>query len=391
MDAWPASIFLGGNAAVPYNRRWFAAHEAVKPNDMKIRWTPGARRHSKDLAMKFSSLKFVKTLVITVFIGLIVAAVLNSLGFINLRGEEETEPEKLIREATQNLEAVRQRKPGERRPASYDSVMAPLDKLLQQTRKLIEGETFNPINDFEQVRALTLPIIDIATEADRQARTETGLLAKEYRFNAQKGEACQYLANVMWERINLRLPPQTGFLSEGTRYPAVEMTELRRILDTGIEASPQNGQLYYIRGVVNRADGLFAAAARDLERSVDIDHENVGAWNTLGLVQISLKEFAKAEDSYERAKALILDRANRFKQDPGEEYTAILYNLATFHEGLAAHYSRENRINPTVESQRLLAKHTADARRYLQEFLTREPSGTQDAKTAMAKLQGLPR
>lgn len=341
--------------------------------------------------MRFSSLGFIKALVITVFVGLIVAAVLNSFGYIDLRREPESEPEKLIREATANLEAVRQRKPGERRPASYDSVMAPLDKLLQQTQKLIQGDTFNPVADFEKVRALTLPVIDIATQADRQARSETGLLAKEYRFNAQRGEASQYLATVMWERINLRLPQQTGYFNEGASYPPTEMNELRKVLDAGIEAAPQNGDLHYIRGVVNRAEGLFAPAARDLERAVDIDHENVGAWNTLGLVRISLKDFDKAEDALERARALALDRAERFKLDSGEEYTAIIYNLGTFHESLAAHYSRENRVSPTVESQRLLTKHSAEARRYLQEFLSREPSDSQDAKTARAKQQALPR
>lgn len=340
--------------------------------------------------MKIFSFKIIISFIITVLAGIILVAILGSTGLVELPGEPESEPAKLVREATANLEAVRQRKPGERRPASYDSVMAPLDKLLQQTQKLMQSDTFNPVDDFEQIRTLTLPVIDIATEADRQAKTETGPLAKEYRFNAQKGEACQYLANVMWERINRRLPAQGNYFGDGVPYPPTEMNELRKVLDTGIEAAPQNGDLYYIRGVINRAEGLFAAAARDLERSVDINHEYAAAWNTLGLVRISLKEFPKAEEALERARALALEEARRFNVEPGEEYTAILYNLALFHEGLAAHYVRENRMEPTVESQRLLTRHSAEARRYLTEFLTREPAGSPDARTAQVKLQGLP-
>lgn len=340
--------------------------------------------------MKFTTPKFLISLGVTFIVGILLVSGLRAFGIIGTSVSPD-DPAQLVKQATEALEAVRVRQPGERRPASYDMILAPLDKLLGQAKELLESDTYDPVSSYEQLRSLTLPVIDLATQADAQARSETGFLAKEYRFNAQKGDACQYLGNAMWERINRRLPPQTGYFNEGTRYPSHEMEELRRILDTGIAAEPQNANLFYIRGVVNRAEGLFGPSARDLERCVDLDNENVGAWNVLGLVRIALKEFDKAEDALERARALSLSIAERTKQPPNEEYTAILYNLASFHEGLASFYGRENRITPTVEAQRLLQRHAGEARRYFEEFLRHEPSGTSDAKTALAKLQALPR
>lgn len=341
--------------------------------------------------MTFTTKKFLRTLGLTFIAGIIAVAILRFYGVIGDPKVDPDDPAELVAEATRGLEAVRNRKPTDRRPASYDEILAPLDKLLQQARTLVQGETFDPVSDYEKLRALTLPVMDIATRADRQARSETGMLVKEYRFNSQKAEACQYLASTMWEKINRTLPPRTGYFNEGAAYPQGDMQDLRRILDAGLDADQSNPDLWYIRGVVNRAEGLFVPAARDLERAVSLKNDFAAAWNTLGLVRINLKEFDKAQDALERARTLTLEDAKKFDIEPGAEYVAAVYNLAMFHDGLAAFYARENRITSTVESQRLLAKHTAEARRYLEEFLSREPADSADAKTARAKLQSLPR
>lgn len=341
--------------------------------------------------MSFSSGKFFTTLILTVVIGFFAVAGLRAIGVIGSgRSTPTDDPTHLIQQAMDGLEAVRQRKPGERRPAGFDAILAPLDALLKHCRTLIASESFDPLNDYSKVRALALPIIDIATKADTHARAETGFMTKEYRFNAQKAEACQYLASTLWERISLQLPEQTSYFSESPRYPASDMAELKRILDLGIQSDPENGDLYYTRGIVHRAEGLFAAAARDLQRAVTINPDMAGAWSTLGLVRINLKEFDAAEQALEHARAVSLQQAQELNfDDPGPEYTAILYNLATFHEGLASHYIRDNRVTPTVENQHLAQRHAAEARRYFQEFLTREPSDSPDALSARAKLQNL--
>ncbi len=341
--------------------------------------------------MSFSSYGLVKGLVISLFVCFIAYLGLRSFGVIGAAAKDMADPAVLAETAREALDAVKRRKSTDRRPASYDSIMTPLDQLLRQMRDLLRSDGYNPDRDFPKIRAMASSVIGIATQADRQSRTETGPLAKTYRFNDQKGEACQYLANAMWERINAAGPRRAGQLDQSPQYNQADMDELRKVLDEGIEAAPENRDLRYIRGVVNRAEGLFAPAARDLERAISIDPDYAAAWNTLGLVRISLKEFDPAEAALERAKALALENAKLRNSPPGTEYTAILYNLAMFHEGLASYYNRENRISPSVESRRLLVKHAADARKYLEEFLQREPSDSADARDARARLGALPK
>ncbi|MCD7897405.1 MAG: hypothetical protein LUG50_12150 [Planctomycetaceae bacterium] len=335
--------------------------------------------------------KFLVALVFTVIAGLVVVAVLRSFGLGPLRPTPEDDPAVLIRQANDGLAAIATRVPGQNRPPKYDDVLGPLDRLLALAKARIEDPEFDPVRDFESLRSLANPVIDIATRADAQARRETSYLTKEYRFNSQKAEAIQYLANAMWERIQRELPPQSDFFSETPQYPPAAMNELRRLLDDGLTADPENKQLYYIWAVVNRAEGLFAQAARDLEQAIVLDARFVAAWNTLGLVRISLKEFDAAEAALLEARAIALQEAEQLGQQPGAEYTAIVFNLATFHEALASYYNRENRITPTVEAQSLLNRHSAEARRYFEEFLTREPEGTTDYRTALGKLQTLVR
>ncbi len=338
--------------------------------------------------MQFTLRGFLKGIIIAGLLCMAVFLGLRHFGYIGR--PENDDPISLAREAREALAAVRARRPGQSRPPSYDMVLAPLDKLLAQARELVQSGSFNPVTDYDLVVRLTAPVMEVARLADAQAKLETGYLTKEYRFNDQFGEASLYLATTLWERINALQPKNLGYLDDPVPLPENDMKRLRDILDAGINAAPDSRDLHYLRGIVNRADGLFAPAAKDLERAVEIDSSYAAAWNTLGLVRIPLREFDKAEEALERARALALLEAEKFKVEPGEEYTAIVYNLASFHEGLAAFYERESRLNPTVENQRLLKKHAADARKHLEEFLSREPSGTPDAREARAKLDALP-
>ncbi|MDR1745450.1 MAG: hypothetical protein LBS30_06830 [Planctomycetota bacterium] len=332
---------------------------------------------------------FIRALAITFGIGIVAVGALRFFGVIG-DSRNPNDPAELIRQATESLEAVRLRTPADRRPASFDSVLTPLDNILAQSRDLLRSDAYDPVNDYEKLRELTIPVIHIATQADSLARAETGMWTKEYRFNSQKAEACQYLANALWERINRQAPSQDGFFAaDAPAYPLADMVELRRILDTGVQADPENTELLYARGILNRAEGLFAPAAKDFDQALSIRNEFPGAWNTLGLTRIALKEFDKAEEAFERAREQVLGQAEKLGQDPGTEYSAILYNLAMFHENLAAYYARENRMAPTVEYQRLLARHADGARRYLEEFLQHEPAESPDAEIARTKLRAL--
>lgn len=333
------------------------------------------------------------------FKGFALALPICLLGYLGLRffgpftdSADPEAPATLTAQAIDALEAVKRRQPRDRRPASYDSILTPLDKLLRQARDLAHGVSFNPEADFPALRALTVPVMDIATRADAQARTETGPLAKNFRFNEQKAEAAQYLAAAMWERIMAKRPPrpQNGAITErAPALPETEMNELRRVLDEGLKANPDNAELWYIRGVANRAEGNFATAAKDLARATTLAPGYAAAWNVLGLTRIALKEFDAAEEALERAKALALEEAKQVNAPLGAEYAAIIYNLGTFHEGLAVFYNRENRIAPSVETRRLAARHSAEARKYLEEFLRLEPADSADAQDARTRLRAL--
>lgn len=338
--------------------------------------------------MRFSSAGFFKGLIAALVLVGIVYGGGRYLGFF--KPEDANDPAVLSRRAVEALEAVKSRKPGDRRPASYDAVLAPLDALLSQARAMLASPDYNPATGIGALRALVTPVIEVAGLAERQARTETGPLAKEYRFNDQKGEACQYLANALWLRANAAMRPG-GSRSDGTlSLPQADLNEMKRVLDQGLEAAPGNRELWYIRAVVYRAEGLFTAAARDLERCIELSPDYAAAWNTLGLVRISLKQFEQAETALERAKTLVQDEAKRMNySDPGEEYTAIIFNLATFHDNLAVFYTRENRIEPTVESQRLLERHAGEAKTYYNEYLGRVPSGGEEARSARQRLDAL--
>lgn len=339
--------------------------------------------------MTFRMSNLIRAFAITIFLGALAVTALWSFGIIG-GGPDPDDPAELVRAANGSLEAVRHRSADDRRPASFDAVLQPLDRLLAKSRDLIRSDAYDPVANYDELRSLANPVITIADEADTLARNETGMWTKDYRFTAQKAEACQYLANALWEKINRELPAADSFTGDGTvQYPVAEMQELRRILDAGVLADPENTELLYARGILNRAEGLFAPAARDLEEAVQFKADFAGAWNTLGLVRIALKEFDRAEEALERARAIALAEAEKLGLEPGAEHIAILYNLAMFHDNLAAFYSRENRMTPTVEYQRLLARHAEEAGKYWREFLQREPADSPDAENARARLQVL--
>lgn len=311
---------------------------------------------------------FLKGLILAV---LLVGAGMAAARYFGLfpRGADPEAPDVLAAEALNALDAVKRRQPTDRRPASYDKVMAPLDKLLSQARNLLQSDAFNPVTDAATIRSLTLPVIEIATQARAQARTETGPLAKEYRFGDQIGEACFYLASALWERASASVPRRRGALDGSQPPPAGDMNEVRKYVDMGIDEAPDNRDLWYLRGVINRAEGLYAPAARDLERAIAVDDKYAAAWNVLGLVRIALHDPDGAESALERARALALEEAQTLGRPPGQEYAAIIYNLADLHDNLSVFYARENRNAPTVEAKRMLTRHTDAARQYYQEYL----------------------
>ncbi len=341
--------------------------------------------------MSFDVGKFFRMFAIVLLVGILAIAAMERFSDWSFFGSEETQaPASLVAQAQEALEAVRNRTPSDRRPALFDSVLTPLDKLLSQAKDLVGNLEYDPIRDYQKLYDLTDPVIKIADEANQVASNQTGFWSRDYRFNEQKAEACQYLASGMWSRAQAKQAGSPSQRDESSRMPESEINAVLRIINMGLEANPENATLWYMRGIVNRANGLFAAAARDLEKALELNPHNADAMNVLGLVSINLKQFDKAEEYLEKAREEPLSQAKKTNMQLGEEYTTTLFNLARFHEGLAAYYARENRMSPSPENQRLLSKHAAEARKYFAEFLQREPPDTQDARTARRLMDGLP-
>jgi tetratricopeptide (TPR) repeat protein len=296
--------------------------------------------------------------------------------------------EELAKQAREALEAVKERDvtPSStlRIAAPYDAILAPLDKLLGLAREAAEGEERNPIEEYDRIRATVQPVLDIAPLAHAQSQTETGTFRKDYRFMAQKGEACQLLASALWNRLEA-VHRQSAAGREGGRFvPEPADTErLYAILRDGLEADPGNKALWHVRALVERVNGAFGRAESDLRRALSLDSQFVPAWNDLGLTLINLRRFDEAGEAFANARDRAAAAAKSTGRPVGPEYAAALLNLADFHLGLAEHYRREMGVDPgDRDNQDRLKAHLAGAAEATKELLDAMPPDSPEAVEA---------
>jgi tetratricopeptide (TPR) repeat protein len=277
------------------------------------------------------------------------------------------DPADLAAQARKALDAVKERDlKTTMRPASYDSILMPLDELLREIRAKIEEPSYDPLTDYEYIRARAEPIPEIADAAHRQALSETTFLKKNYRFMEQKGDACRYLASSLWNYLEAKhAEGRTGTAFVPT---VADSDKLLAILKSGIDADPQNKFLWYLQSLVERTGGGFAAAQKSLEKALEFDPRFIAGWNDLGLVFINLKDFDKAEFALVKAKNLAAEAYSKSGTAPDGEYLTALMNLAEFHDALASYYGHETRVHPTEEGERELARHRAAADQYAEEI-----------------------
>lgn len=273
--------------------------------------------------------------------------------------DKTSDVQQLIDQAENALEAVKNRKPGERRPPSYDQVMTPLDKLLAIAKTTIDKPNYDSSIDFNQVNEITNAVIDIAHRGFLQAQTETGLANKPYRFPDQEAEACRYRAIAMWRRLEIRIAQDSAHKPGGGRVTPLESeaTAILQVVQTGIDAQPRDAWLWYIKGLVNRSTGAFASASQDLQKAVEIEPDFAPAWNTLGLVYIHLKQFDQAEEAYTKAKDAARKKDQEAKVKPGPDYSAAVYNLGVLHGELTGYYASENRRQSTPAGKAEFNRH----------------------------------
>lgn len=326
---------------------------------------------------------FVKKLATVLIPAFLVAMVLLAAAYKVLGwggGVPEGDPAALAESAREALEAVKARDlKTTMTPAKYDSILLPIDQMLREAAAKLQSPGYDPVRDAEYIRARTEPIPRIADDAHRQALSETSFLKKEYRFMQQKGDACRYLAASLWnflETMHGRRDPGTPFL------PTPQDSEkILGILDQGLDAAPENKFLWYLHALVERAGGAFGTAASNLGKALEIDPDFIAAWNDLGLVQINLKQFDKAEESLERARDLAEKAYTAAKVPPGEDYVTALMNLADFHDALASYYAREARVQPGEEVDRNLRRHEEAAQKYADEVRKFTPYDLPSEKT----------
>lgn len=291
----------------------------------------------------------------------------------------------LAKQARQALEAVRERDLATTlRPARYDAILMPLDSMLRIARDSLQTPDYDPVEDYDKIRSYCEPVINIALEAHNQAQSETSFLRKDYRFMQQRGDACRYLATAMWNRLEMvheRIAAGTDF-----RPTLAEAEKLYAVLNAGIEADPENAQLRYLRGVLGKASGAFAAARDDLRRALELDAGNSSAWNALGLVQINLRDFDEAARAFETAAEKSSEQAERAGVPPGAEYVTALFNLARFHEALMQYYQSAERMVPSPENKEVLGRHRDSAVDALNKIAAAVPAGSPERQQAQELL-----
>jgi tetratricopeptide (TPR) repeat protein len=297
----------------------------------------------------------------------------------------------LVKRAETALAAVRGRDlKAKLRHAKYDEILRPLDDMLRIARKIQSSDSYDPLDDYDRIAAYCEPVIRIAVEADEHSVSESSALSRRYRFMEQKGEACQYLATALWNRFeavhdragNVSFD-RNGFVPSGD-----ESEKLYSLVDDGLAADPANRELRYLRGILNRANGLFAAAEKDLKKAIELDPEFGAAWNVLGLVMIRLHDFDQSEKAFARAVEILARQAKRAGVSPGAEYATALLNLARVHGALLAHYERLERIEPSVKSRAEALRHRRDMENALQTIVNTTAAGTPEYDKAREMLAG---
>lgn len=304
-------------------------------------------------------------------------------------------PASLVEQARDALQAVKDRDlESTLRPAKYDGILLPLDALLKIAKTDLDSPDYDPVRDYQRIAECTAPVREIAREAQQQSLRETSFLKKEYRFPEQKGDACRYQAAALWNKLeaeNARRQSQHLTGAPPAFVPSVkDSEELYALLDEGLAAAPENKFLWYLRGIVRRANGAYGEAERDLKRALDLDGDFVAAYNDLGLLRINLRQFDQAEKDFAKAKEKAAAAAKIANVQVGDDYIAALMNLANLHQALAVFYARNGRMDVSEENKAALARHVKGTKDAVTEILAAVPDSSPYAREAKRLLSELP-
>ncbi|MDR3077640.1 MAG: hypothetical protein LBV15_02625, partial [Planctomycetota bacterium] len=271
--------------------------------------------------------------------------------------------------------------------ATYDSILAPLDRMLRRLRNLAEGDERDPLGDYDRTRAYAEPIMEIAQAAYEQSQREREGLRKNYRFLEQKGEACQRLAAALWNRLEALYRSRAAPDSDGFVPAPADSERLEAVIGDGLDAAPANRELWRLHARLAKANGIFGRAESDLRKALGLDSQYGEAWNDLGLVLIHLRRFDEAGEAFVKAKELAAGAAKLAGRPPGADYAAALLNLADLHVNLAEHYRYEAGASPgDRDIQDQLRTHMAGAAEAVRELLDKLPPDSPEAREGQKML-----
>jgi TolB-like protein/Flp pilus assembly protein TadD len=194
--------------------------------------------------------------------------------------------------------------------------------LYLRAKELIYEGTVNPSrwreNDFKAVQLLDQAV----------ARDPAFLLAhcqlayahdEIYVLNFDHTETRLALAETS-VRAAVRLQPDSGetHLAQAIHFywGYLNYDGAREELAKAQRALPNNARIFYFLGLINRREGRWEEAIRNLERAVDLDPRNASMITDLAYTYFELRRHAESIAMFNRALALE-PRSIRFRTNPG--------------------------------------------------------------------------
>lgn len=86
-----------------------------------------------------------------------------------------------------------------------------------------------------------------------------------------------------------------------TLYQNGQTKEALAIYEELIQQNPENGDLYYLRGVVKKKDGKNEEAMVAFQKAVELDPKHAMAWQQLGILLMSRMDYHGSENAFQKS------------------------------------------------------------------------------------------
>jgi len=214
----------------------------------------------------------------------------------------------------------------------------------------------------------------------RDGQTAGASPSDERIFLSREAEARAMLAALALRRLEQRYAAEFAAETEPLfLLPAAECLPLLEEIRAAAGLDPSNKELRLLEGHLLDRFGEYPRALAALQAALDLDDHYAAAYNRRGLVYIKLRDFEKAQDSFEKAKIA--------SGGQGPAYADSLFNLSRFHERLQAFHHETAERDPAARAEETRNRELAE--RYLREFLEQEKEDSPAAAQARKDLEQL--